>query len=275
MENKEEKIEEVNKKNEKFWNEEFSKENFIEYDWFLEYEGLKETFSQIMKKSDIILQIGCGTSNLTPDMNKDGYEDITNIDISEVAIKRMSSKYAEIPNLKWVVGNLTNLQFEKEKFDVVLDKGVLDSILFRNKEKDSAMIGPVIISEVMRVLKENGKFVVITMRKKVPFNEELNVYERKRIKIDILSKIPVESLFPTDKPRTYQNRVFVYVFTKKFTKEYLNKMNQNVNENEKSIIEGKNENIKKSIEEEEENKKKRKEIKEKDENEIIKKNKIE
>ncbi len=54
----EEKILEINKKNQIFWNSEFSKKEFEEYEWFLGYEHLKTELCKLIKKSDKILQIG-------------------------------------------------------------------------------------------------------------------------------------------------------------------------------------------------------------------------
>ena len=63
-------------------------------------------------------------------MYNDGFEDITNIDISEVVIKKMSSKHA---HMKFVSMDITNLEFGEEKFDLVIEKSTLDALLVDNK----------------------------------------------------------------------------------------------------------------------------------------------
>ena len=62
-------------------------------------------------------------------MYHDGYRDITNIDYSTVVIKKMREKYKSINSLRWDVIDITDMKFETETFDAVIEKGTLDSLL--------------------------------------------------------------------------------------------------------------------------------------------------
>lgn len=114
-----------------YWDERFAQEDT--YEWLASYEEvrdiLKETLDKVGPKAKI-LQLGCGNSQLALDMYNDGFEDITNIDISEVVIKKMSFKH---PHLKFVQMDVTNLEFGEEKFDLVIEKSTLDALLVDTK----------------------------------------------------------------------------------------------------------------------------------------------
>jgi len=66
------------------------------------------------------------------------------MDISAVAIEKMKQKYATIaPELKWEVGDVLDMKnFQDGSFNVVFDKAVADTILFRSGKKtaDSFLI---------------------------------------------------------------------------------------------------------------------------------------
>ncbi|WVZ01831.1 hypothetical protein V8G54_022637 [Vigna mungo] len=60
---------------------------------------------------------------MSEDMVKDGYEHITNIDISSVAIEMMRRKYEYIPQLKYLQMDVRDMSlFPDESFDGVIDK---------------------------------------------------------------------------------------------------------------------------------------------------------
>ncbi len=72
---------------------------------------------------------GCGNSLLSEEMYRDGFTDITNIDYSSVVINNMKKKYSNLPSMKWEVMDIRDLQYEEDTFDVVIEKGTLDSLL--------------------------------------------------------------------------------------------------------------------------------------------------
>lgn len=59
-----------------------------------------------MKKTDRVLIVGCGSSNLGGDLWKDGFRDITSVDYSEVVIDRMSKLSVE-SSMRWVVADVS------------------------------------------------------------------------------------------------------------------------------------------------------------------------
>lgn len=101
-----------------------------------------------------------------------GYTSITNIDVSRVCVDQMMERYKDKPTLQWQQMNVCSLDFPDESFDVVVDKGTMDSILCG--EGSTANVSKM-AGEISRVLKPNGVFVIISYG--VPDNR-LNYLEK-------------------------------------------------------------------------------------------------
>lgn len=101
------------------------------FDWYQRYSSLRPFIRMyIPSYSSRVLVVGCGNALMSEDMVKDGYEDITNIDISSVAIEMMRRKYESIPQLKYMQMDVRDMSFFlDESFDCVIDKGTLDSLM--------------------------------------------------------------------------------------------------------------------------------------------------
>ena len=129
------------------------------FDWYQRYSGVKDLVAQYVRKTDHILMLGCGNSRLSEDMYDDGFTTISNIDISKVCVDQMVEKYLDKTGLTWQQMNCSALEFPDESFDVVLDKGTLDSVLCGEGSTSNA--GKT-LSEITRVLKPNGVLVCIS-----------------------------------------------------------------------------------------------------------------
>lgn len=114
-----------------------------------------------------ILVLGCGNSTLSADMLSDGYIDITSVDYSDTVINACNKRYAQQcqqhNKYKYInadVRNLNNNQlFASSTYDVIFDKGTLDSILCG---VDSTKHSQSMLSECSRLLKPNGIYICIT-----------------------------------------------------------------------------------------------------------------
>lgn len=96
------------------------------------------------KEGEDILDIGCGTGDLTEKINKLG-ANITGIDNSEEMIKKANDKY---PHLKFILKSADNFNFEK-KFDSIFSNAALHWVL----EKEKA------VQCIYDSLKKGGRFV--------------------------------------------------------------------------------------------------------------------
>ena len=68
-------------------------------------------------------------SRVGEELYRQGYKNITNIDFSEVVISKMAARTAQMKGMKWLVMDMLKLEFPNESFDLVLDKGSIDSLM--------------------------------------------------------------------------------------------------------------------------------------------------
>ena len=75
-------------------------------------------FNKLFKKTDSILDLGCGAGRTTLALYKQGFENILGIDLSETAIKN-AKKLAKQQNLDltFMIANALSLPFEDNSFD--------------------------------------------------------------------------------------------------------------------------------------------------------------
>ncbi|NIG58017.1 methyltransferase-like protein 13 [Pontoporia blainvillei] len=111
----------------------------------------------------LVLVIGCGNSELSEQLYDVGYQDIVNIDISEVVIKQMKERNASRrPQMSFLKMDMTQMEFPDASFQVVLDKGTLDAVLTDEEEKTLQQVDRM-LAEVGRVLQVGGRYLCISL----------------------------------------------------------------------------------------------------------------
>ena len=150
-----------------YWDERFQKEE--QYDWLVKYDELEQYLSaHLTDRNARILVLGCGNSTFSSDLYDHGYKNITNIDFSEVCIERMQLKHSNSrPDMSWVTMDMTELTFDDESFDIVIDKASMDAILVDegdvwDPEPETIALVDKMNLGISRVLKKGGKFIQIT-----------------------------------------------------------------------------------------------------------------
>merc|ERR1712224_711219 len=90
-------------------------------------------------------------------MIDDGYQQINNIDISETVINNMRDRYSSYKGMTWQSMDASNLKFPEGSFDAVIEKGLLDALF-----AGTGQAVPSILSEVRRVMRPGGKFIMLS-----------------------------------------------------------------------------------------------------------------
>ena len=127
------------------------------------------------EKSDKYLDVGCGTGNYTIEISKNDFE-IVGIEPSEKMLSEAKTKNQKI---NWVQGVAENIPFENESFDAVM--ATLTIHHWQNLEKG--------FSEIFRVLKKGGTFLIFTSTSEQMKNYWLNHYFPEMMKKSI-SQMP-------------------------------------------------------------------------------------
>ncbi|XP_042315822.1 EEF1A lysine methyltransferase 4 [Sceloporus undulatus] len=136
-------------------------------EWFGGLERFGGLLKAELRPGDRLLVLGCGNSALSYDLFQLGYTNITSIDYSEACIRSMKNRYAHCPGLHWAVMDARALAFTDESFDVVLEKGTLDSMMVGERDpwtvsQEAKLLLDQVLMEVSRVLRPGGRFISIT-----------------------------------------------------------------------------------------------------------------
>merc|ERR1719167_592509 len=89
---------------EDYWEERYTRDP-EPFDWYQGWAGLKDTIMEHVKPENGILMLGAGNSRLSEEMYEEGFNNITNVDISNVVIKAMQDKYRDKPGMTYVQGD--------------------------------------------------------------------------------------------------------------------------------------------------------------------------
>ncbi|GAQ78792.1 S-adenosyl-L-methionine dependent methyltransferases [Klebsormidium nitens] len=132
----------------------------VPFEWYQKYDGLRDLLKKYIHATADILMLGCGNSALSEDMAKDGYYDITNVDISPTVIKAMKMKHLDLPQLKWVCADARSMTiFKSGSLDAVIDKGTLDALMCGDEATENVNS---MVSEVFRLLRPGGVYLMVS-----------------------------------------------------------------------------------------------------------------
>jgi len=131
-----------------------SAENYslAQYNWGK--QGFGTVSSYINLKDKVVLDAGCSFGGKTLFYAEQGCASITGLDLDELRIKH-AREYAEkknITGIKYVQGNLVNLPFDTDTFDVIFLNDVVEHI------DRPILIGA--LKECKRVLKPGGRIYI-------------------------------------------------------------------------------------------------------------------
>lgn len=144
-----------------YWNTRYEREP-EPFDWYQKWSRLKPIVLPIIESihPKVALDLGCGNSTLANDLLSDGFERVVGYDASSVVISQNTERYKDESRLQWICGDASKMEkVESNTFDVVFDKGTMDSLMTSGS---SARNVKNMLSEVSRILKPGGFFVEIS-----------------------------------------------------------------------------------------------------------------
>lgn len=114
-------------------------------------------FTKYFKKTDYLLDLGCGTGRTTFGLRSMGYEKLTGLDLSEAMLEQAREIGRErCLDIPFVQGDATRLQYNEGIFDGVLFafNGIMQIPGQANRQQA--------FDEISRVLKDGGYFIFTT-----------------------------------------------------------------------------------------------------------------
>ncbi|KAL4555682.1 hypothetical protein LXL04_038310 [Taraxacum kok-saghyz] len=149
-----------------YWNDRFTSEDH--YEWLKDYSHFRHLIHQHVKPSSHVLELGCGNSQLSDELYKEGITKLTCIDLSSVAVDKKKKQLLSkgFTDIKVMEGDMLNLSFPDETFDVVIEKGTMDVLFVDsgdpwNPKPETIKKAMAMLQGVHRVLKPDGIFISI------------------------------------------------------------------------------------------------------------------
>ncbi len=181
-------------------------ERFNRKSQLFEYKTTLFYIQKYLRKGCKILEIGAGTGRYSIALAKMGY-DVTAVELVEKNLKVLRENSSKIDNLKSYQGDVLDLQFEDNSFNIVLCLGPMYH-LYKKKDKNRA------ISETLRVCKPNG----ICMFAYLTHTSIIWSYGVRKGKIDELAYALNKDGSIKDIPNEIFNSYFIEDFNKQFNK---------------------------------------------------------
>ncbi|CAL6090786.1 Methyltransferase [Hexamita inflata] len=142
-----------------YWEQKYQNKEHTE-EWYYSYQQLKQIVTPHFKKTDKVLCVGNGTSSFPVELSADFKPElIISTDISASAVEQMQKFASE--KVKFVVDDALHMNLQ-EQFDVVFDKGCFDAI---STSANRDQIINQYINEISRVLKQGGKYIMVSYGK--------------------------------------------------------------------------------------------------------------
>lgn len=177
-----------------------------------------------VKDDSCVLEIGCGTSCLSRDLYcyMKGAVKVVATDVSAVCIRDNQERDRSViaasrGQFTYQVANTLepNSSFDNQN-DVILDKGCLDTFLFRSEHQEREHLVETLLDNVHRWLRDGGIYVVLTPRSRVRLLRDYKGFIS--VRRTVLSESPGSHVtiadLKSDKDDKPKSECYVYVCRK-------------------------------------------------------------
>lgn len=196
-----------------YWEKFFQQRGKKAFEWYGTYLELCGVLHKYIKPREKVLVIGCGNSELSEQLYDVGYQDIVNIDISEVVIKQMKERNASRrPQMSFLKMDMTQMEFADASFQVVLDKGTLDAVLTDEEEKTLQQVDRM-LAEVGRVLQVGGRYLCISLAQAHVLKKAVGHFSREGWMVRVHQVASSQDQVLEAEPR-FSLPVFAFIMTK-------------------------------------------------------------
>ena len=113
------------------------------------YKIYIETLKRNLNKEYTVLEIACGTGNLSEVLIKNSKE-VYFLDISKNSIEVLKKNFSKYRNFKCLIAKMDNIPLKDSSFDLITTAG---SLSYANHKK--------LFNEINRLLKPEGKFICV------------------------------------------------------------------------------------------------------------------
>lgn len=143
----------------KYWNTRYASEGG-KFESFFSWEKVESELGQFIPARSVVGHLGCGTSTLGTDLQN--VSEVYNFDFSDEVISIMEKRFVTYGNQRWIQADVTSDNLGNSRFDVVIDKGTLDSIMTSPVASGSVETMMLLI---YRSLKKGGVYILISRGK--------------------------------------------------------------------------------------------------------------
>lgn len=173
------------------WETVYKNKDHTKVGWYQESPDISLVlFSEIhAKSSQSVIDIGCGASLLVDNLISEGYEDITLVDLSSVALSIIKTRLADKGDVPvYLSQNITQHKFDRT-FDIWHDRAVFH-FLTDAKDRSDYM------SNLMDSLASDGRAIIGTFSLQGPNScsgLDIVQYDEEKMKIELVGDLEIES----------------------------------------------------------------------------------
>ena len=150
--------------NKAHWENVYSVRAADDVSWYQEHaeESLRLIHNAGAARSSSIIDVGGGASTLVDDLLKEGYSDLTVLDLSSAALSAAKKRIGDAASkVKWIEANILEAALPRHAFDIWHDRAVFHFLI--SEEERHAYV-----ETVLKAVKPGGRVIIATFAEDGP-----------------------------------------------------------------------------------------------------------